>query len=177
VEMKPPGLFPANVYGWLGQEKYMVIGFLPGKKYQCFAYDSQKNSLRPVCPEGIPDATIYSLSPDHKLFLSPGPGEGWTIYPVDGGPPQPVRGITPSEMVAGWRADSRSLYIRPGQENSDKIPVSVLDLVTGNRTPWKEIHPTQPVLEIHHLNITPDGRAYAYNFVLIQSDLYIAKGL
>jgi len=177
VEIKPPGLFPANVYGWFGQEKYMVIGFLPGKKYQCFAYDSQKNDLRPVCPEGIPDATIYFLSPDHKLFLSPGPGEGWTIYPVDGGSPQPVRGVTPSEMVVGWRADSRSLYIRPGPENSDKIPVSVLDLATGNRTPWKQIHPTQPVLEIHHLNITPDGRAYAYNFVLIQSDLYIAKGL
>jgi serine/threonine protein kinase len=177
VEVKPPGVFPANVYGWLGQDHYMVIGFYQGRKYQCFAFDSQKNSLRPVCPEGIPDATIYFLSPDHKLFLSPGPGQGWTIYPVDGGPPQPVRGVTPSETVVGWRADSGSLYIRPGQESSDKIPVSVLDLATGNRTPWKEIHPTQPVLEIHHLNITPDGRAYAYNFVLIQSDLYIAKGL
>jgi Tol biopolymer transport system component len=177
VEMKPPGVFPANVYGWLGQDQYMLVGFYPGKKYQCFAYDSKNNSLRPVCPQGIPDATIFFLSPDHNLFLSPGPGEGWTIYPLDGGPAQPVRGITPSEMVVGWRADSKSLYVRPGQENSDKIPVSVLDLATGNRTPWKEIHPAQPVLEIHHLNITPDGRAYAYNFVLIQSDLYVAKGL
>jgi len=177
VEIKPPGVFPANVYGWLGHDQYMVIGFYPGKKYQCFAFDSQKNTLRPVCPEGIPDATIYFLSPDHKLFLSPGPGEGWTIYPVDGGPPQPLRGITASETVVGWRADSRSLYIRPEQESSDKIPVSVLDIATGQKTPWKEIHPAQPVLEIHHLNITPDGRAYAYNFVLIQSDLYIAKGL
>ncbi len=74
VEIKPPGVFPANVYGWFGQDKYMVIGFLPGKKYQCFEFDNQKGTLRPVCPEGIPDATIYFLSPDHKLFLSPGPG-------------------------------------------------------------------------------------------------------
>jgi hypothetical protein len=27
-----------------------------------------------------------------------------------------------------------------------------------------------------HLRITPDGRAYAYNFSLQQSDLYLAKG-
>ena len=109
--------------------------------------------MRPVCPEGIPDATIFFLSPDHKLFLSPGPGQGWTIYPVDGGPPQPVRGISSDETVVGWRADSRSvLRLRPDRENSDKITVSVLDLATGKKTLWKEIHPTQPVLEIHHLH-------------------------
>jgi hypothetical protein len=67
--------------------------------------------------------------------------------------------------------------VRPDLESSDKIAVSVLDLATGQKTLWKEIHPTQPVLEIHHLFISPDGRAYAYNFVLIQSDLYVAKGL
>jgi serine/threonine protein kinase len=177
VEIKPPGVFPANVYGWFSQDRYMVIGYYSGKKYQCFEFDNQKGTLRPVCPEGIPDATIFFLSPDHKLFLSPGPGQGWTIYPVDGGPPQPLRGISSDETVVGWRSDSRSLYIRPDRENSDKIAVSVLDLATGQKTLWKEIHPTQPVLEIHHLFITPDGRAYAYNFVLIQSDLYVAKGL
>ena len=96
---------------------------------------------------------------------------------MDGGPPQPLRGISSDETVIGWRADSRSLYIRADRENSDSISVSVLDLATGQKTPWKVIHPAQPVLEIHHLFITPDGRAYAYNFVLIQSDLYVAKGL
>ena len=177
VEVKPPGVFPANVYGWFSEDRYMVIGYYPGKKYQCFEFDNQKGTLRPVCPEGIPDATIYFLSPDHKLFLSPGPAQGWTLYPVDGGPPQPVRGISSDETVIGWRADSRSLYVRPDRENSDRITVSVLDPATGQKTLWKEIHPTQPVLEVHHLFITPDGRAYAYNFVLIQSDLYVARGL
>jgi len=177
VEIKPPGVFPANVYGWLAQDQYIVVGYYPGKRYQCFAFDNQKGTLRPVCPEGIPDATIFFLSPDHKLFLSPGPAQGWTIYPVETGPPQPVHGIGSDETVIGWRADSRSLYVRPDRENSDKITVSILDPATGTKTPWKEIHPTQPVLEIHHLHITPDGRSYAYNFVLIQSDLYIAKGL
>jgi hypothetical protein len=174
IELTPPGLKPATVFGWLNQERYIVVGHYSGKQYQCFEFDNQRGTLRPVCPEGIPDATIYFLSPDRKLFLSPG---RWTVFPVNGGPPQPVRGINSSETVVGWRADSRSLYVRPDRESGTTIPVSVLDIATGKKTPWKEIHPTQPVLEIHHLNIAPDGRAYAYNFVLIQSDLYVAKGL
>ncbi len=173
IELHPPGLSPATVFGWLTQDQYIVVGHYPGKQYQCFEFDTQRSTLRVVCPE-IPDATIYFLSPDRKLFLSPGP---WTVFPVNGGPPQPVRGLISSETVVGWRADSRSLYVRPDRESGTTIPVSVLDLLTGKKTPWKEIHPAQPVLEIHHLNITPDGRAYAYNFVLIQSDLYVAKGL
>src|ERR1022692_4173257 len=42
---------------------------------------------------------------------------------------------------------------------------------------WKTIHPSQPVLEIHDLHVTPDGQAYAYNYVTAQSDLYTAHGL
>ena len=61
--------------------------------------------------------------------------------------------------------------MRPDRESSDKIAVSVLDLATGHETPSKQIRQTQRVLEIHHLFIAPDGHAYAYKFVLIQSDL------
>jgi serine/threonine protein kinase len=42
---------------------------------------------------------------------------------------------------------------------------------------WKTIRPSQPVLEIHDLHVTPDGQAYAYNYVTAQSDLYTAHGL
>jgi hypothetical protein len=67
--------------------------------------------------------------------------------------------------------------VSPDVESSTKIPVSILDIATGQKTFWKEIHPAQPVAEIHDLYITPDGRAYAYNYVLLQSDLYLARGL
>ena len=79
--------------------------------------------------------------------------------------------------MIGWRDDNRSVYVRPGAENSDNIPVSIVDLTSGKRSAWKTIHPAQPVLEIHDLHVTPDGRAYAYNYVTAQSDLYVAHGL
>jgi hypothetical protein len=48
---------------------------------------------------------------------------------------------------------------------------------SGKRSAWKTIHPSQPVREIHDLHVTPDGRAYAYNYVTAQSDLHVAHGL
>jgi hypothetical protein len=55
--------------------------------------------------------------------------------------------------------------------------ISILDVNTGQRTLWKEIHPARPVDEVYNLAITPDGRAYAYNFVQTISDLYLVQGL
>ncbi len=178
IELNVPGVKPATVFGWLeGDQRYIVAGQNPAKKWQCFAFDAQHGTLKPVCPEGIPDSLSFALSPDRKQFLSPGSHQDWMVYQVDGGPAQEVHGITPTESVIGWRADNRSLWVRPDSESGATIPVWALDIATGKKMPWKEIRPAQPVIEIHDLFITPDGRAYAYNFVLLQSDLYIAKGL
>ena len=82
-----------------------------------------------------------------------------------------------NEAAIGWWEDSRSVYVRPGGESTDSIPVSIVEIASGKRSAWKTIHPSQPVLEIHALHVTPDGRAYAYNYVTAQSDLYVAHGL
>jgi hypothetical protein len=174
----PPGIGPTIAYGWLeGEQRYLVGGYLPGKKWQCFVWDAQRKTLQPVCPEGVPDSMAYYVSPDRKQVLSPGPQGGWFVYPVGGGPAQEVHGIGPNEAMIGWRQDSRSLYVRPRGEGTDSIPVSILEIASGKRSAWKTIHPAQPVLEIHDLHVTPDGRAYAYNYVTAQSDLYVAHGL
>ena len=69
------------------------------------------------------------------------------------------------------------MYVEPIGESADSVAVSIVELDSGKRTAWKTIHPAQPVLEIHDLHVTPDGRAYAYNYVTAQSDLYVAHGL
>lgn len=172
-----PGLADGGiVLGWLaGDQRYLVTGALPNKKWQCFAWDALHGTVQPVCPEGIPDAMIF-VSPDRKLALSRGPRGGWFAYPVDGGTAQEVHGIGEGEIPIGWRADGRSLYVRPVRENAKSIPVSIVDIATGQRTPWKEIRPSQPVLEVHDLHIAPNG-AYAYNMIVGTSDLYMASGL
>jgi hypothetical protein len=54
--------------------------------------------------------------------------------------------------------------------------VAVVDTETGKRTEWKMIHPSIPVDSVHGLKVTPDGRAYAYNYSYGRSDLYLASG-
>ena len=177
-EIEVPGLKAGVVYGWLdGERRYLVFGSLPGKKWQCFAWDAGRGTVQPLCAEGTPDSFSYFVSPDRKQALVPGPQSGWLVYPVNGGPAQEVHGIASNEAVIGWREDSRSVYVLPGGESTDSIPVSIVETGTGKRSAWKTIHPSQPVLEIHGLHVTPDGRAYAYNYVTAQSDLYVAHGL
>jgi hypothetical protein len=133
-----------------------------------------------VCPEGTPDRVDISASPDGtKVLNASNDGGSWVVYPVDGGPAQEVKGIGPDEMPAGWRADNRSLYVRPRRAGDMSTPVWIVDIATGKRTLWKEIRPSQPVdfRSDLHLHITPDGSAYAYNFSLQVSDLYLAEGL
>jgi len=163
------------VLGWLaGEQRYVVTGQLPKKKWQCFAWDAARGDLQPICPEGIPDGIIL-VAPDRKRVLSRGPAGGWFLYPVDGGAAVPVQGLEQGERVIGWRSDSE-LFLEPARDDAKTIPVTILNMATGKKTPWKEIRPSQPVLEVHGLHIAPNG-AYVYNVIVGSSDLYLATGL
>ncbi len=181
VAIDVPGVSPAAIFGWLaGDQRYLVAGRQPDKKFQCFAWDRKRGTVQPVCPEGTPDRIDISASPDGTKVLNAGvDGNGWFVYPADGSPPQEVKGIGDDETPAGWRADSRSLYVRPKRVGDGATPIAIVDITSGKRTPWKEIHPSQRIDFPYdlHLHITPDGRAYAYNFSLQISDLYLATGL
>jgi hypothetical protein len=177
-ETKVAGVGAGIVYGWLeGERRYLLFGHLPGKKWQCFVWDAVRGTAKPLCEEGVADAFAYFVSPDRTQALIPLLRGGWLVYPVDGGSAQEPRGIGRDEDVIGWRADSRSVYVVSGEEDTDSIPVSIVEISSGKRTAWQTIHPSQPVLKIDNLHVTPDGRAYAYNYVTAQSDLYVAHGL
>jgi hypothetical protein len=143
-------------------------------------WDAQHATVKPVCPEGTPDRIDITASPDGTKVLNAGiDGNGWFVYPVDGGPAQEVKGIGQDEMPNGWRANNQSLYVRARRAGDVSTPVWIVDIASGKRTLWKEIRPSQPIDSRYnlHLHITPDGRAYAYNFSLRLSDLYLAQGL
>jgi hypothetical protein len=158
-----------------GNQRYLVVG-RKENGFQCFAWDARSGNVQPICPEGTPDSIAYLVSPDGKQVLGPKAEGGWVVYSTQGQPREAL-GIESDEFPVNWRSDNRSAFVRPNRESTATIPLTVVDLVTGKRSPWKEIRPAQPVVEIHDLYITPDGRAYAYSFVLVQSDLYVARGL
>jgi Tol biopolymer transport system component len=179
-ELLIPGLAGQRglVVGWLpGDQSYLVMGTLPGKQgWQLFAWDALHSALRPVSPERVSDM-FPMLSPDGRRFLTRGPDHEWHLYSIDGTAPQRVNGLTLHDIPIGWRADGRAIYIQTHADTNKKFRVSILDVNSGQRTPWKEILPARPVDQVLNLAITPDGRAYAYNFVQTTSDLYLVQGL
>jgi hypothetical protein len=61
------------------------------------------------------------------------------------------------------------------------VPAHVyqLDIASGRRELWKTLIPSDSagVYSIFEFQVTPDGRAYAYSYMRLLSQLYLAKGL
>jgi len=167
------------IVGWLpGDQNYLVMGALSAKKgWQLFAWDAVRGTLRPASPEGMSGEGLPMLSPDGKRFYHRGPDSAWHVYSVADGKQSDMRGLTPHDIPAGWRAGNHSIYVRTHADTNKMMRVAILDIDTGERKPWKEIHPSRPVDEVFNLCVTPDGGAYAYNYRQAISDLYLVKGL
>jgi hypothetical protein len=137
---------------------------------------------RPITPEGIEPLLI---SPDGRSVLAAGldRSRSLALYPIDGGTPRPVQGLDSGDTPVQWCVDPRFLFVRaPGL-----FPARVFtfDLQTGRKTPWKELAPKDlaGIFDVGRMDnkrslfITPDGRAYAYHYLHVLSDLYLVEGL
>jgi dipeptidyl aminopeptidase/acylaminoacyl peptidase len=166
------------VVGWLpGNRNYLTVEKSPGKGIRFDAWDAAADTRRPVSPDGMPDLDEFPLvSPDGHQFLATGPDGERHVYSIDGGGTKAVAGLTPHDSVVAWH-DGRSVYVTTHRDQNRTIPVSIVDIESGKRTPWKEIRPMVPVDEVGGLRITADGKAYAYNFTYLRSELFVAEGI
>jgi len=147
-----------------------------------YIVDLSGGSPRAVTPEHV-DAWL--VSPDGRLVLGSGPDLARTaaLYPVEGGPAQPVHGLESADAPVQWSSDSAVLFVRA----AGPFPARVFrfNLQTGRRTLWKELMPADPagVLRVgtmdaeRNLAITPDGRAFLYKYLRILQDLFLVENL
>jgi hypothetical protein len=165
------------IMGWLpGDRNYLIMGISPHRKIQYFAWNAAHGSVRAVSPEGMPD-NIPLISPDRREYLSQGPDRQWYVYPLQGGEPVRVPGLGEHDIPINWRSDGLSLYVITHMDQNKMFQVALLDVKTGQRSSWKEIRPMTPVDSVYNLRLTPDGRAYAYNYSHANSDLFLVDGL
>jgi serine/threonine protein kinase len=148
---------------------------LPGHKIQCHVLDLEGGSPRPLGPEG---GSCWSASPDGKFLARTASDGSLALYPVDGGAsPRPVTGWTNGAIPIQWSADGGSLYSTPDTD----IPMRIqkFDLATGQSQPWRQLAPSDRagVQSIESPLVTPDGRTYAYTYVRLIGDLYLAEGV
>jgi len=134
--------------------------------------------VKPVTPEGAGAGYLgHVISPDGRFVTGSGADSGFLIYPVKGGTPVPIAGLSEGEVPVQWSADGQFLYVyRPIE-----VPARIyrLELSTGRRAPWNELLPD----DLTGVNVTAtvvltrDGRSYAYTCGQILSDLYLVEGL
>ena len=162
--------------GWFpDQERLLIAGSESGRGMRLYVLRIEGGKPEPVTPEGM--AGAFSLSPDGQFVVVRSSGRAACVVPIGGGEPQSVPGLDRTDRPIRWAADGRSLYIfRRGE-----LPCTVfrLDMTTGLRSPWRKLAPPDPagLATIPTVRLNRDGKAYAYTYLHILSDLYVVSGL
>jgi hypothetical protein len=146
----------------------------PGHGTRLYIRDFAGGKARPITPEGY-RLFVNGISPDGKAVAVRGPDDRLYLYPLEGGEPTPLPGLTTLDRPIGWTNDGRLYVFRR------EAPARVYryDLKTGQKELWKELMPRDGagVSEIARAVPTPDGKAYAYAYIRTLSDLYLVEGL
>jgi Tol biopolymer transport system component len=122
--------------------------------------------------------SLITLSPDGAYLIAPAPtGDSFSMYPVHGGQPRPVKGLSTSDAVVNWSGDGKYLFTYTRGE----VPARIyrVDIASGKRELFKVTSSPDlaGVEDVTNLHITRDGRSYAYTCPTILSDLYVVHGL
>jgi hypothetical protein len=131
---------------------------------------------RAVTPEGI-DGLFVTV--DHSDYVSARDTTGAVrLYPIDGGEPKPVAGLTESDRVIGGSTDSDVVYVLP---DTSAIPEQIvkLNIATGRRQPLVTVSPTDPagIVFLSRPIFSGDEKRCVYTQVRELSVLYVATGL
>jgi Tol biopolymer transport system component/tRNA A-37 threonylcarbamoyl transferase component Bud32 len=153
----------------------------PGHPSRLWIQDVEGGQPRPVTPEGVTrpySYGVHAVSPDGSRFFALDAGGKLGIYPIGGGPMQPVPAFEPAvERPIRWSADGRFLFVR--MQRPPALQVWRIDLTTGRKELWRDLTQADPagVVGMVSLALSPDGRAYAYTPSRVLSALFLVEGL
>jgi hypothetical protein len=138
--------------------------------------DTAGGSPRAVTPEGV-DGLFATVN--HSDYVCARDATGKVqLYPIDGGNPKLVAGVSDSDRVVGGSPSAEILYLTP---DIAAIPLQVLKLNirTGLRQPFVSVWPADPagIAGLSPPIFTADEKRYVYTQIRVFSVLYIATGL
>jgi hypothetical protein len=151
-----------------------------GRPRRLFVQDLPDGLPKPVTPEGVFTAYAFA-SPDGAWVAAGGDyeNEPFELYPLNGGEPRPIPGLEKGDEPIRFTADGRRLFVRESSKDETRVTIVLLDLVTGQKQPWKVLTPADPagVTSIQYVLPTPDGRAYLYGYRRVLADLFLVTNL
>jgi eukaryotic-like serine/threonine-protein kinase len=165
------------VADWLPDGKRTLITAVePGRGMRLYLGDFDGGRARPLTPDGYRQFE-RCVSPDGKFVIVRGPDRRAYLYPLEGGEPTPLSGLTASDVPVRFDRGGRWLFAyRQGE-----IPLRVYryEISSGRRELWKEINPPDSVGLSFFARFVPtaDGQAYAYSYFRVLSYLQVVDGL
>jgi hypothetical protein len=98
-------------------------------------------------------------------------------FGVDGTGPRRVTGIEPADLPLRFDRAGEHLYVQASF--AVPSPIVRVNMVTGNRTLWRELSPIDPtgVFVVDRVRISADGSAHVYSNRRVISWLTIIDGL
>lgn len=153
----------------------LVVGNEPGKPIRAYRQPVPRGEPTPLLEEGVYPA---ALTPDGQTILGVDREQQWRWYPLTGGAPRTVLGLTTEDSpdgIAGWSADGRAFFVRSGTD----IPARIdrIDIATGRRTFLVEIGPTDRsgLFAVDSATVSRDGAQYAYRYWRRLSTLFVVS--
>jgi eukaryotic-like serine/threonine-protein kinase len=176
VELPNPQRLTIPVAAFLPDGKHVVfIGSEGSKPLRGFIQSIADGSRRAFTPEGVNTSSfsILPVVPDGSAAWLLGADGKPYLFPLDGGSPQPLRGVLPDDDCVMWSADGRALYVL-SQEPMQRI--YRVDLATGTRTAWKDVVPSQPAgVRLSQVAVTPDGKMMLHSYSQLLTNLYVVS--
>jgi hypothetical protein len=160
---------------WLPDGKRIIAWAMePDHQPRLYLLESDHGPPKALTPEGV---ISWVLSPDGSTLAARQSGSGIRQYPVDGGAPRDVLGMTGRESPVGW-IDDGLLVMRPGDPAVPPGEIYRVDVSTGRRESWKNIFPRDRagIMAMVTFRATRDGRTQAYSWHRALSNLYVAEG-
>jgi hypothetical protein len=176
----------------MGLKQFLSLGWMPGGKEVYFAGNDGRGwrmyvqsikggAPRAVTPPILPESAAYLesdlVSPDGKVvFARDLSGNGW-LYPLAGGKPKAVPGLSPDDLWVDWAADGRSAYVYQNKKTYGQM--FRVNMTTGSREPVATLTPDNPagLTAIAPVRITPDGMYCAYSYDRDLSNLFLVEGV
>jgi Tol biopolymer transport system component len=142
-----------------------------------YIQDFETGKLDPIAEKGM---LAVLPSPDGRSILIGDPLGSYLLWPLDGGKPLPIEGLTSEDWPIQWSPDGRFLYLR--RADGGVLKVYRYRLANGERQLWKTLVPRDPAGIIGiasgrgELAMTPDGRGYVFTYWKAIRSLFLATG-
>lgn len=162
---------------WIpGSRGAVIVASKSGGPRRLYRLEIESGGVQPIGDDISMVSAHAFVSPDGR-WITARTADGIRIVSVDGESSRLIPGITPTRLAAGWTADSKGIFTWARSE----VPLKVerVDVETGASEPWVEIWPMvrSGVAGFNSLCVTPDGEKYACSYIMIDSTLFLARGL